>query len=60
MATSLRLEGRAELIGERRLQEAEGENLDSWEISEHFQVPNEMVAFRLGLGGNPYLRTIGW
>ena len=42
------------------LEEAEGENLDTWTISEHFQVPAEMVPFRLGLSDNPYLKSIGW
>ncbi|MEA3253484.1 MAG: ImmA/IrrE family metallo-endopeptidase [Chloroflexota bacterium] len=78
----LRLRDRVELIGKRRLQEAEAEsfagwllvpedelealmraeeqNLDAWKISEHFQVPVEMVPFRLGADDNPYLKTIGW
>jgi Zn-dependent peptidase ImmA (M78 family) len=43
-----------------RLKETEGEDLDNWEISEHFQIPQEMVPFRLGLGENPYLKSIGW
>ncbi|MCK4221459.1 MAG: ImmA/IrrE family metallo-endopeptidase [Dehalococcoidia bacterium] len=42
------------------LRQAEGENLHSWKISEHFQVPNEMVRFRLGLSDNAYLKSIGW
>jgi len=44
----------------KALKEAEGENIDSWMISEHFQVPEEMVPFRLGTGDNPYLKSIGW
>jgi len=78
----LRLTERAELICERRLQEAEAEsfagwllipeeeldelkqaeeeNLDIWKVAEHFNVPVEMIPFRLGLGDNPYLKSIGW
>ena len=78
----LRLKDRADLIYERRMQEAEaesfaawllipeeeleglkraeGENLDVWKIAEHFNVPAEMVSFRLGIGENPYLKSIGW
>jgi len=78
----LRLTEWADLICERRLQEAEaesfaawllipeeelktlrqaeGENLDIWRIAEHFDVPVEMVPFRLGLSDNPYLKSIGW
>ncbi|MCD6567530.1 MAG: ImmA/IrrE family metallo-endopeptidase [Dehalococcoidia bacterium] len=42
------------------LKESEGENLNTWTISEHFQVPNEIVPFRLGMGDNQYLKSIGW
>ena len=42
------------------LKESEGENLNTWTISEHFGVPDEMVPFRLGTGENPYLKSIGW
>ena len=78
----LRLTEWADLISERRLQEAEaesfaawllipeeelealkqaeGENIDIWKVAEHFNVPVEMVPFRLGLGDNLYLKSIGW
>jgi Zn-dependent peptidase ImmA (M78 family) len=42
------------------LKVAEGENLSIWQIAEHFNVPVEMVPFRLGIGENPYLMSIGW
>ena len=42
------------------LREAEGEDLDVWKVAEHFDVPVEMVPFRLGLSDNPYLKSIGW
>jgi len=51
------------LVPEEELQglrEAEGDSLDGWKMSEHFQVPHEMVPFRLGLSRNAYLRSIGW
>ena len=41
------------------LKQAEGESLDVWKIAEHFDVPAEIVPFRLGLGDNPYLKSIG-
>lgn len=42
------------------LKQAEGESLDVWKIAEHFDVPAEIVPFRLGLGDNPYLKSVGW
>ena len=42
------------------LKQAEGESLDVWKIAERFDVPAEIVPFRLGLGDNPYLKSIGW
>lgn len=42
------------------LKQAEGESLDVWKIAEHFNVPAEIVPFRLGLADNPYLKSIGW
>jgi Zn-dependent peptidase ImmA (M78 family) len=42
------------------LKNAAGKSLDIWQIAEHFNVPVEMVPFRLGIGENPYLRSIGW
>lgn len=51
------------LIPEEELKElkhAEGESLNTWRLAEHFNVPHEMIPFRLGLDNNPYLKSIGW
>ena len=42
------------------LKQAEGANLTIWMVAEHFNVPADMVPFRLGIGDNPYLKSIGW
>ena len=42
------------------LKQAEGENFAAWKVAEHFNVPADMVPFRLRTGDNPYLKSIGW
>ena len=51
------------LVPEAELEElkrAEGENLTTWKVAEHFIIPTDMVPYRLGSGDNPYLKSIGW
>ena len=42
------------------LKQFEGENLTAWQVAEHFTIPADMVPYRLGVGDNPYLKSIGW
>ena len=42
------------------LKQLEGENLTAWHVAEHFTIPADMVPYRLGIGDNPYLKSIGW
>ena len=42
------------------LKQFEGENLTAWQVAEHFVIPADMVPYRLGIGDNPYLKSIGW